>query len=901
MLSVVAVLVVLLVLVGSVCGIVALVQLSGLRQQLALLAVQLQRLQPALQNKTAQSFKAVISPDPNTSAPSIPGSEISEEEPANKPVLAATSAEPATSEFFAPLDVNLSATTTIDMADSKSKPAGTNWLGWLERQLIDRGMVWLGGVALAFGGVFLVRHSLDAGWFSPVLRIGSGVVMGLILVVGSEWLHRKRLFSQALDNYIPAALASAGFITLYAALLMAYQFYQLLPAGLTFGLLAVVAVSASWFSLRQGPILAVIGIVGAYAVPLLVNTGSNNLVALLLYIGVVTASSVLVEQRVRRAWLWYLPMAAHCLWLLVAISSSPVSQVWLLWFALILSMALLVWLSRIGWRGQRIQWASGPITTWWPPLREHALGLVILLLSLFCLWQFNNLTSYLAVVGLIVLLYLMAATDGRSELWLWLAGAVTLCWVWLNPIDSGELLQWLSGPLLQIQLLLALMFMPLLMRFWLASRFHWSAALAVLPVLLLGLSYNLADNTIQQQLQSGWTLYAALLVIIQALLARALTQSGRLPALAFIHSAGANFALTLCFTLYLQAAALTVAIAAQLVLMSLLSFKAKLPLPAWLVKGLVAIVLLRLTLAPLLGSYEGITMLGLHWSLLVYPITLGCLVAGWWLWRGSALQAVLEGACLHVLAVFITVQTQYWLNAEQLNFSQLNFTTMVVHSFNWLLLAVVYQWRSYRAASLQRLYRLACGALLLLAGLFQLQLNTSLNPFFSQQSLGNLPVFNLLLLLWGLPALLCMLLARLGEAQQRANIYRPAGYYLATVSLLLYLIGSVRHVWQGQSINLALATSNAEHYSYSVIFLLLALLTVVIAELKQWPLLRKAGFALLLLVVCKVFIFDLNELSGLLRAASFIGLGLSLVLLSGLFQRLQQRAKEQTTDPGLVS
>lgn len=899
MFELMAVLVVLLVLLGSVCGIAALIQLSGLRQQLAVLAVQLQRQQPAASdNKLTQS--SIPSNNPGAG-------------PAAKPVSHVALADITSFELHAPVTINLSDIASGDEAPKTAnrsvkppakpdQPATPHWLSWLERQLIDRGMVWLGGVALAFGGIFLVRHSLDAGWFSPVLRIISGLAMGLLLLAASEWLHRKRLFSQALDNYIPAALASAGFITLYAALLMAYQFYQLLPAAITFGLLAVVALSASWFSLRQGPILAVIGILGAYAVPLLVNSGSTNILALLLYIGVVTGSSVLVEQQVRRAWLWYLPMIGHCFWLLVAIGSTTTSQLWLVWLALLLSLALLVWLPRIGWRGQRLQLATVPIANWWPPLREHGLGLVLLLLSLFCLWQFNNLTSYLAVIILIVLLYLMAATDGRSELWLWLAGAVALCWVALNPI-SAEPLQWLSGTVLQIQVLLALMGMPLLVRFRLASRLHWSAALAVLPVLLLGLSYNLADDTIQRQLQPGWMTYAAILVMVQALLARALSKTASLPVVAFIHSAGANFALTFCFTLYLQAAALTVAIAGQLVLATILSFKARLPLPGWLVKALLAVVLLRLTLAPLTGSYEGIMMLGLHWSLVVYPLTLGCLLAGWWLWRGSALQAALEGACLHLLAVFITVQTQYWLNAGVLNFNQLTFTTMVVHSFNWLLLAVVYQWRSYRADSLQRLYRLAAGLLIVLAGLLQLQLNTNMNPFVSQQPLGSWPLFNLMLLLWGLPALLCLLIARQGINQKHPNIYHPAGYYLAAGFALLYVIGSVRHFWQGQSINLSLVTSNAEHYSYSLVFLIVAVLTVVIAELKQWPTLRKAGFALLLAVVCKVFIFDLNELSGLLRAVSFIGLGLSLVLLSALFQRLQRNqlsTGEPGTDPELI-
>jgi uncharacterized membrane protein len=53
------------------------------------------------------------------------------------------------------------------------------------------------------------------------------------------------------------------------------------------------------------------------------------------------------------------------------------------------------------------------------------------------------------------------------------------------------------------------------------------------------------------------------------------------------------------------------------------------------------------------------------------------------------------------------------------------------------------------------------------------------------------------------------------------------------------------------------------------------------------PLLRAAGFGLLLLVFGKVFLFDLATLGSVYRVASFVGLGLLLLLAALAYQRLR--------------
>jgi uncharacterized membrane protein len=56
--------------------------------------------------------------------------------------------------------------------------------------------------------------------------------------------------------------------------------------------------------------------------------------------------------------------------------------------------------------------------------------------------------------------------------------------------------------------------------------------------------------------------------------------------------------------------------------------------------------------------------------------------------------------------------------------------------------------------------------------------------------------------------------------------------------------------------------------------------------------LRYASAVVILGTVLKVFLIDASDLTGLYRVASFLGLGLSLIGIGYLYQRLLFRRKE---------
>ena len=81
-----------------------------------------------------------------------------------------------------------------------------------------------------------------------------------------------------------------------------------------------------------------------------------------------------------------------------------------------------------------------------------------------------------------------------------------------------------------------------------------------------------------------------------------------------------------------------------------------------------------------------------------------------------------------------------------------------------------------------------------------------------------------------------------------------------------------------------------ETYSYSALWLVMGVALLAAGVRLRSQVLRIASAALIAIAVLKVFLFDLSELEGVLRALSFIGLGAVLIGIGLFYQRLLTRA-----------
>src|SRR6266446_6698469 len=199
------------------------------------------------------------------------------------------------------------------------------WQQW-EQKLVENWLVWLGGAAIALGGVFLVKLSIDHGLLTPLVRVVLGIMLGIGLSVGAEWVRRHDLPDDAepgAASYVPQALAAAGAATVFASLYAAHALYGFLPAGLAFALLAATAGATVAQSLRHGPLVAALGLVGAFIVPLLVTSPTPHALPLFAYLAVVTAGVLALLRR--RAWWWlaWPSLGGAIGWVALWLASAP--------------------------------------------------------------------------------------------------------------------------------------------------------------------------------------------------------------------------------------------------------------------------------------------------------------------------------------------------------------------------------------------------------------------------------------------------------------------------------------------------------------------------------------------------------------------------------------------------
>ena len=858
-----AIIVSIAIVAGAICGLVALVQLNTLKQEVAVLKLKL--LQFELSSNAAKNEKSSADPQVDNAIP------------LNRSDIPAAVNKPASIKPPPPRKTITKKPSSIELLFKQLRVGfEKNW------------MTWIGAIALALGGVFLAKYSLEAGLLSPAMRLSAGGLFGIGLIAAAYYLHYKRIVFEGFNNYIPAALASGGFMTCFALMFLAYNSFSMLSAEWAFIGLAVIAVCASAMAIKLGPLLAVIGIIGAYSVPVWVNTGSGQLFSLLIYVALVSVAAAVVAHKVQRVWLWYLLWVGHIGWYLVGLTLFNYDTVWLIGAFALLSILGLIAIARLGLGFNTLEVRPHSFKRLVNLFPDHGLLLafiaplmIAMLLSVFNLqWQIVALLS-------IALLLFLVLKNSRWDVWLGVSLVVALLlvvsakqtyafddalFIFKNEYGLGLLLALgLSGYGLYFG-----------NKYPKRLAFHLLASLSVF--VLVGTLYALIPNT---ALATAYPLWAVLLCLMSAVLIK-FTQNNTTLWQRFSYWVGANANITLAITMLLSDSGLTIALAVQVLLLSLLIKKYNVAMPHWPIKALVAALLLRLTLSPWTPSYDELSIFGLHWSLVVYPLCIGLFFAAAKCFNTSKLKIWLEGAALHCLALFVTTETSYQLVGHYPQLFSLSFYEQVLLSCNLLALGCVYLYRAQSAGQLGKLYRTAGLILSALAGLLLINTTLDNNPLLMRLYVGETPIFNWILLIWFVPSLLALWLASLVKSLNAKLSQITLG--VSGLLALLAINTLIRQYWQGGFIYLDKATSDAELYSYSVIWLLLGALVVIAGHLKQQRLLQNVGLGILGAVIVKVFLIDMANLTGLLKALSFIGLGLSLVGLSWLFQKLRKRS-----------
>jgi len=168
------------------------------------------------------------------------------------------------------------------------------------------------------------------------------------------------------------------------------------------------------------------------------------------------------------------------------------------------------------------------------------------------------------------------------------------------------------------------------------------------------------------------------------------------------------------------------------------------------------------------------------------------------------------------------------------------------------------------------------------------------NPAVFRYEERGLPVLNWLLYTYGVPALACFVGAfllrrgagRRAEGEPDTRILSSGASLLGLVLLFALISLEILDFYSsGRYLELDLGRRLKRDLTLSVAWGVYALGLLVLGMWRESRALRFVSLGFLLLTVAKVFLYDLAALEGLYRILSFLGLGVSLILVSLLYQR----------------
>jgi uncharacterized membrane protein len=816
-------------------------------------------------------------------------------EPIETPETPSYSNEAASNEWLS--------SSAMNKSTNNNKAAESSIFTALIASAASHWMIWVGGVSIGFSGIFLVKYSLDNNLLGPEARILVALLIGALLHVSAYKLHQIKGRYDAF-----AALAGGGSLIFYSALLAALHLYNLLSPNWIFILLLLVSIATMLLALMYGPVLAAIGILGAYLIPIFVNTGSNNIIGALVYSFIITISALLLIRYVSRRWLWMGTLAGAGFWWLISLGTESADIPRLLY--LIALTYAVVAIYQWDWRLLNSGDDKAPCDelSVWQLFRGDCVGaqgvhknsiyFVLLFVQLAVVASIGSISLSLSLHWLILLMPLLI---------LWLAlnfqQFLPLGWISFLAVVAGLFLQTLSWDssvaittwqeAMQNQHLLFLTVLAVMYSgtAYIAiktsdKKYYWSSLGFIAPLVLLTVGF-IFTHAIQTSWQ--WALIAG---VIGALYFNILYRQRHLDLSPEIHAVliiAGHLAYSLAAVMLAREATLTLALAVQVVSLVWVDRYFRLPILPYLVKGILAIIIFRLTFNPWLLTYAADT----HWSLWTYGGSfLCCIAAAYLLKNRDDLMGWLQAVSLHLLLLTLVAETRYQLYVGDIFIEQYSFFEAAFYTLILSVTGLVYKIRARFATSLRWFYESAASILLLGAlANYSVFLLVVKNPLFIIDTISTTIIWNLLLLAYGAPCLVAGVAILLDKRRQ----WRQITGAVAALSLLIFVSVEVRHIWQGE-LDISQPMLAGELYTYSMVWLFMAIVGSLLSLRYTNSDLYRASMLFLMIVVGKIFLIDTAGLSSLLRVAAFLGLGLSLLGLSYFHQKMGAEFTQSTNE-----
>lgn len=766
-------------------------------------------------------------------------------------------------------------------------------------------------LSLVLAGVFLVQYGVENGVLTPFWRVVGALSLGIALVVGGEWVRRRASDEEGHAAALPSTLSGAGVVVMFTAVLAARQMYGLIGVEMAFvGLLtvSVLALVLGWF---YGPFLSVVGLLGASIAPFLVGGPSSATNPLYAYFALICLVGLAIDTVRRRAWVSVLAVVFSTVAAWVLFLSGDSNGAFFVGFSLAVSFFATVvpvrslrpthsGLSVGGAIKERLRPSeqsseSTDLRVEFPTRLAFGGIAAAFAAVLFLGWDSVAAEESWSAFAATVILFAFIDFGLRKApaLWELSAGAVAvfIALIVFEGFNSGPLMtaftQAVNRPpetsvpstVYLIVFIGVLMSLALYFRSQTESRgrLYWalgSALAAPLTVISLEIFWH-PLNVLSDVVWAGGALgIGSLMVLFTERTAR--LDAGNNQRAALFATAALGM-ISFSLVVMLSSAALTVSLAVMIFLAALIDRKYDMWLLSLFAQLGVLVVGFRYGVDP---GFRWLAHASMFEIFLVSPIIL-VLLAGTWFVLGPRDRrgaiVVVESSFWSLLAVFLSA---VFLRLIELSSAQEELGISLVAVIMWLSMAN----QLYRAKEGQKLVRIVRYCLASVFGLVGTVLLAIelivLNPVWGlySASVQGPVVFNSLVISYGLPALIFAVVAwKMDHLKRRTR--RLCGA-IATLLAILFAGLEIRHVWRGVDMESYNGVFDGELYSYTIAMLITSAGLLFFAFSKRNKSLRRFAMVGIGLTIAKVFLLDMSGLDGLIRVASFLGLGLSLAGLA---------------------
>ncbi len=772
-----------------------------------------------------------------------------------------------------------------------------------EDSISSKWLLWLGAITMAFGGIFLVKYSIESNILPPIFRVGSGALFGFVLAIGGEKIRRVR---KGLDwwkekpDYLPSAISASGLFILFASVFSAYALYDLISSQMAYTSLAIIAFGASYLALFQGRFFAYLGLVGGMLIPALVSTGVAEEWGLFPYLLMVTASSLWVSRKKD--------------WTDIAASSLGLSLIWtVLWIVGntytydLLPIGLFVLtigaLNNIFLRGASP--ARSEDCTLEGLIPTHAVTMIsdlVTLSSFGLLVTFVQLDDYsmlsLTFLGVAAACYVIGLIRfAEYDIGTLAAVGTTMATFVIWQLSGSTEGSFIASELINNDVTVMALVSSVIISVSIFINLHkllrkelWALVGVAYPILSVTFVYATQSAGEPHLVLAGAALvFATFFALATLVVMNNKEYYGKVILAAYSSAATMALSLSLAFTL--QDAWLTLSFALEIVALALIWKKLEVKELRIFAFILAAVVIVRLLFNPEIFGYQPLhEMPVFNWLFYGYGLTAILFAYAARVFKSDAYKDHLV-ELLHIgsvlLAVAFTTLEIHVLFAKAGDvLTDVTAFEMAAQTANWAIASTILYWfeskNQYTILAIVRKFLMALTvAGMILGGGFLA------NIFTTNVNVGPYVIFNLQLLQYFVPAVLYGYKAYLANTLGRDSKYTYGG--IAFLLTWYWITAEVFHAFHPYGSSTPV--SDWEWYSYSAAWLVYTLVILLGGMRFGSLIIRKVGLGLLAFVILKVFLFDMDHLEGIARALSFMGLGGTMIGIGYLYQRMMSRAQ----------